>query len=208
MVVSRMPEADDAGAPAAPVLPFAGASRPDEDVVLAFDLAPVGLCVSRERTIQRCNAAFGAMFGYEPAMLAGQSLVCLYPSRAEFEHIGAQGLPVMQRTGQYSDERIMRHCSGRLFWCHVAGRSLRRDAPFAYAVWMFEDISSRRPVAVALTVREREIVRQLAAGVSTKEIARALEVSPRTIDGHRARIMKKVGARSASEMISRLVGLR
>jgi len=32
-------------------------------------------------------------------------------------------------------------------------------------------------------------------------------VSPRTIDGHRARIMKKVGARSASEMISRLVGL-
>ena len=90
----------------------------------------------------------------------------------------------------------------------MAGRALRRDEPFAHAVWMFEDISSRRPVAVELTVREREIVRQLAAGHSTKQIARALDVSPRTIDGHRARIMKKVGARSASEMISRLVGLR
>ena len=201
MVVSRMPQVND------PSASPRTAMRADEDVGLAFDLAPVGLCVSRDRIIQRCNAAFGAMFGDAPANLEGLSLECLYPSRAEFEHIGAQGLPVMQRTGCYSDERIMRHRSGRLFWCHVSGRSLRRDQPFAYAVWMFEDISSRRPVAVALTVREREIVRQLAAGSSTKEIARSLEVSPRTIDGHRARIMKKVGARSASEMISRLVGL-
>lgn len=179
----------------------------DEDLSLAFDLAPVGLCVSRDRTIQRCNASFGAMFGYEPVDLQGRSLECLYPSRSEFEHIGAQGLPVMQKTGQYSDERIMRHRSGRLFWCHVAGRSMARDAPFACAVWMFEDISARRPVAVELTTREREIARQLAAGQSTKEIARALGVSPRTIDGHRARILKKVNARSASEMIARLVGL-
>jgi DNA-binding CsgD family transcriptional regulator len=114
---------------------------------------------------------------------------------------------VMQRTGLYSDDRIMRHGSGRLFWCHVAGRSLRRDQPFACAVWMFEDISARRPAVTPLTVREREIVRQIAVGRGTKQIARALEVSPRTIDGHRARIMKKVGARSSSEMISRPVGL-
>ena len=202
MVVSRTREPNDP--PVSPASP----TRAADEVDLAFHLAPVGLCVSRDRIIQRCNAAFGAMFGDEPAKLEGLSLECLYPSRAEFEHIGAQGLPVMQRTGHYSDERIMRHRSGRLFWCHVAGRSLRRDQPFAHAVWMFEDISARRPVVVALTVREREIVRQLAAGLSTKEIARALGVSPRTIDGHRARIMKKVGARSASEMISRLVGLR
>ncbi len=180
----------------------------DADLELAFDLAPVGLCVSRDRTIQRCNDAFGAMFGFEAAQLEGRSLECLYPSRAEFEHIGAQGLPVMQRTGTYSDERIMRHRSGRLFWCHVAGRSLRPEEPFACAVWMFEDISARRPVVVDLTAREREIVRQLAAGQSTKAIARALGISPRTIDGHRARIMKKVGAASASEMIARLTGLR
>lgn len=179
-----------------------------DHVALAFELAPVGLCVSRDRVIQHCNAAFGEMFGDDPAALQGLSLECLYPSREEFEHIGAKGLPVMQRTGHYSDERIMRHRSGRLFWCHVSGRSLQREHPFAYAVWMFEDISSRRPVAVALTVREREIVRQLAAGLSTKEIARALDLSPRTVDGHRARIMKKVGARSASDMISRLVGLK
>ncbi len=179
----------------------------DADLALAFDLAPVGLCVSRERTIQRCNAAFGAMFGHAPEQLVGQSLACLYPSKAEFEEIGAQGLPVMRQTGQYSDERIMRHRSGRLFWCHVAGQSLQRDDPFACAVWMFEDISARRPVTVPLTAREREIARQLTAGHGTKQIARQLGLSPRTIDGHRARLMKKLGAASASEMIARLLGL-
>lgn len=185
-----------------------GANEPLADVALAFDLAPVGLCLSRQRCIERCNTAFAAMFGYAAGELQGRSLACLYPSQAEFEHIGAQGLAVMQQTGQYSDERIMRHKSGRLFWCHVAGQSLRRDDPFACAVWMFEDISARRPVTVALTQREREVARRLAAGNSTKQIARALQLSPRTVDGHRARLMHKLGAASAVEMIARLVGLR
>ena len=175
---------------------------------LAFNLAPVGMCVSRNRTIEICNEAFAQMFGHAQTDLMGHSMAQLYPSFEEFTHIGNLGLPVMKATGTYSDERIMARSDGSLFWCHVAGRALDRADPFAHAVWMFEDISSRRPVAVELTVREREIVRQLAAGHSTKQIARALDVSPRTIDGHRARIMKKVGARSASEMISRLVGLR
>ncbi|WP_082536062.1 PAS and helix-turn-helix domain-containing protein [Methylibium sp. Root1272] len=180
----------------------------EDDLALAFELAPIGLCVSRDRTIQRCNSTFAAMFGYKPNELSGRSLESLYPSRSEFEHIGAQGLAVMQKTGYYSDDRVMRHRSGRPFWCHVAGRSMRFDRPFACAVWMFEDISSRRPVAIELTSREREIARQLAAGRSTKEIARVLGISPRTIDGHRARMMKKLHARSAGEMIARLVGLK
>jgi DNA-binding CsgD family transcriptional regulator len=130
----------------------------------------------------------------------------LYPSRAEYESIGAQAQSQMHKTDTYSDERIMRHRSGRLFWCHSAGRSLRPEQPYACAVWMFEDISARR-VVVDLTTREREIARQIAAGHSTKQIARHLDVSPRTIDGHRARLMKKMGASSASEMVARLMGM-
>jgi DNA-binding CsgD family transcriptional regulator len=72
---------------------------------------------------------------------------------------------------------------------------------------MFEDISSRRVVSRDLTTREREIARQIAAGQSTKQIARTLGVSPRTIDGHRARLIRKVGAKSASEMIAKVIGL-
>lgn len=178
-----------------------------ENLGLAFDLAPVGLCVSRDRIIQHCNEAFASMFGYRSDQLIGQTLATLYPTQQEFENVGQRGYQSMRETGRYSDERIMRHQSGRLFWCHVAGRAMARDEPFACAVWMFEDISEKRPVVVELTTREREVAQFLVTGQSSKQIARQLGISPRTVEAHRARLMSKLGVASASEMIARLVGL-
>ncbi|MDP2811973.1 MAG: LuxR C-terminal-related transcriptional regulator [Rhodocyclaceae bacterium] len=178
-----------------------------DDLALAFDLAPVGLCVSRERVIQRCNETFASMFGYGADELRGKSLACLYPSTSEFENIGTRGFLVMRETGRYGDERIMCHRNGDLFWCHVAGRSLDRSHPFACAVWMFEDISAKRPVTAALTAREREIVQFLVIGESSKQIARRLNISPRTVEAHRARIIGKLGVKSYTELIARLIGI-
>jgi PAS domain S-box-containing protein len=178
----------------------------EQTLGLAFDLAPVGLCVAADRVIQRCNEAMATMFGHEPEALAGQSLAMLYPSINEFEGIGARGNAVMRELGSYSDERIMKHRSGRLFWCHVAGRSLNRENPFECSVWMFEDISARRPVTTELTSREREIAQLLVQGKTSKQIARCLDVSPRTIDAHRVRLMRKLKVSTPTEMVSRLVG--
>ena len=177
-----------------------------ETVQLAFNLAPVGLCVSRQRLVAVCNEAFGRMFGYGAGELVGQPLAPLYPSLDEFTHVGNLGLPVMRDTGSYSDERIMRRKDRSLFWCHVAGRALDRSDPFACAVWMFEDISSRRPVTTTLTVREREIAQQLVTGATSKQIGRALGISPRTVEAHRSRLMRKFGATSHGELVARLVG--
>jgi PAS domain S-box-containing protein len=178
-----------------------------DDLSLAFDLAPVGLCVSRERVIQNCNQTFAAMFGYSEHELSGQTLAVLYPTPQEFEIVGRRGAQVMRETGMYSDERIMRHRSGRLFWCHVAGRSMNKNQPFACAVWMFEDLSDKRPVSVQLTARERQIAQLLATGQSSKQIGKTLNISHRTVEAHRARLMRKLDAGSASEMIARLVGV-
>lgn len=183
------------------------AQGPDNDLALAFHLAPVGLCVSRERVIRNCNQTFEAMFGYQPGELNGQTLAVLYPTQQEFETTGRRGAQVMRETGVYSDERIMRHKSGRLFWCHVAGRSMERNQPFACAVWMFEDLSGKRPVTVQLTSRERQVAQLLATGQSSKHIGKALNISHRTVEAHRARLMRKLDAGSAPEMIARLVGL-
>jgi PAS domain S-box-containing protein len=173
---------------------------------LAFDLAPVGMCVTEERIVVLCNPAFGQMFGYAPHELAGQPLAPLYPSENEYVHIGRLGLPVMRDQGTYGDERIMKRRDGSLFWCHVVGRALDRAQPFARAVWMFEDISTRRRVASELTAREREVAQHLVAGCTSKQIARHLELSPRTVEAHRARLMKKLGAATNGELVARLVG--
>lgn len=177
-----------------------------ETLELAFSLAPVGLCVSRDRVVDLCNEAFARMFGYAVEELQGTTLAPLYPSANEFTHIGNLGMPVMRETSVYVDERIMRRKDGTLFWCHVAGRALDRSDPFGCAVWMFEDISSRRPVTATLTLREREIAQQLVAGATSKQIARALAISPRTVEAHRARLMKKFDASSTGELVARLVG--
>ncbi|MGZ3158073.1 MAG: LuxR C-terminal-related transcriptional regulator [Burkholderiaceae bacterium] len=178
-----------------------------DDVELAFQLAGVGLFISRERIIKRCNEAFAAMFGYAMDELNGQSVECLYPSHEEYEHTGSRGFPVMQKTGCYSDERIMMRKNGSLFWCHVVGRSLLRDRPYACAVWSFEDISIKRPVKVELTAREREVAQLLIEGKTSKEIARILTISTRTVEAHRARLNSKFNVNSPVELVSKMVGI-
>src|SRR6202012_4569693 len=52
-----------------------------------------------------------------------------------------------------------------------------------------------------LTRREREVLEQFASGASNKEAGRHLGISPRTIEDHRANIMKKLGARNAADLV-------
>src|SRR5712671_82917 len=52
-----------------------------------------------------------------------------------------------------------------------------------------------------LTRREREVLELFSSGASNKEAGRQLGISPRTIEYHRANIMKKLGARNAADLI-------
>ena len=52
-----------------------------------------------------------------------------------------------------------------------------------------------------LTVRERQVMERVVAGVANKVIARELGVSPRTVEHHRARVMAKMGCGSLAELI-------
>ena len=52
-----------------------------------------------------------------------------------------------------------------------------------------------------LTARERDVLERIARGASNKEAGRELGISPRTIEVHRARIMEKLGARNAADLV-------
>jgi DNA-binding NarL/FixJ family response regulator len=55
--------------------------------------------------------------------------------------------------------------------------------------------------AVPLSPREREVIRLIALGNSSKEIARIMAISPRTVDTYRSRSMEKLGLHSLADVV-------
>lgn len=181
----------------------------DLDYRTAFDLAPIGLVLSRNRLMVDCNRELLEMFGTTRDALVGQSFELLYPSQAEFENTGARIAAGLNARGWYADERVMKRLGGAqrdaLFWCHVSGRALDPSQPHAAGIWSFEDLSAKRRVGVELTPREREIAALLIEGLTSKLIGKRLAISPRTVDVYRARLMKKYRANSTPDLVHKLL---
>jgi PAS domain S-box-containing protein len=179
------------------------------DYQLAFELAPVGLVLSRHRSIVDCNQQLCEMFGASRNQLVGQSFRVLYPSADEYERTGQRIAPILNRSGRYADDRVMKRLDGRLkgetFWCHVTGRALNRENPHEAGIWSFEDLSSRRPVKAELTAREREVAAYLMDGLTSKEIGRVLSISHRTVEIYRARLMRKYKASTTADLVHKLM---
>jgi DNA-binding NarL/FixJ family response regulator len=58
-----------------------------------------------------------------------------------------------------------------------------------------------RESSTVLTAREREVVQLLAEGRSTKEAADQLGLSVKTVETHRANVMRKLGLQSFAELV-------
>jgi RNA polymerase sigma factor (sigma-70 family) len=52
----------------------------------------------------------------------------------------------------------------------------------------------------SLTNREREVMLLVAEGLTNREIGERLEISPRTVETHRERVMSKLRVRSVAEL--------
>ncbi len=176
------------------------------DYRTAFDLAPIGLVLSRNRLMIDCNQQMLAMFGARREQLVGLSFEVLYPTAAEYLRTGERIVASLDGTGRYADDRVMRRVSGGLFWCHVSGRTLDPKQPHAAGIWAFEDLSSKRVLEVEFTGREREIAALLVEGLTSKLIGKRLAISPRTVDVYRGRLMRKLGAVTTAELVNKLLG--
>ncbi|WFU23787.1 LuxR C-terminal-related transcriptional regulator [Bradyrhizobium sp. CB1717] len=62
------------------------------------------------------------------------------------------------------------------------------------------------PGCEPLTGREGDVLEHLAAGLTNKEIARRMHLSARTVEGYRASILKKAGAKNVTDLLRRIFG--
>lgn len=138
--------------------------------------------------------------------MAGMSGLAL---QAELNALGSR-LPIIMLTGHgdvkmavhamkagavdflqkpYREQALLDSVNAALSLGASAGRSSGASAAFIQSL-------------DSLTDREREILDYLLEGRTSKKIARALEISPRTVDAHRRNVLHKFGVRSVVELMS------
>ncbi len=77
-------------------------------------------------------------------------------------------------------------------------KAIARDARLRVSLGEHARIRSRLE---SLTAREREVLDLLIQGKQNKAVAQVLDVSPRTVEIHRARVMEKMDAQSVAELV-------
>ncbi|MEM9434684.1 MAG: LuxR C-terminal-related transcriptional regulator [Pseudomonadota bacterium] len=176
------------------------------DIEVAFDAAPIGIVLTEDRIIRTCNTTFCTLTGFEKVALIGQSFRMLYASDAEFRRVRDIGLAQLKAGQDYSDMRLLRRADGSALWCRFRAQTLDISAPLARTVLTYAKVHAPTHEP-ALTARERDVVLGLRTGKTSKQIAFDLSLSVRTIEGVRARLLKKFKSRNLPEMLSKFTNL-
>lgn len=176
---------------------------------LAFQVSPAPQVITGNRRMLDLNVAFLDLFGFQRDELIGELILKLYPSQTDYKAIGERSSSWLQhsKNGSYSDERFMQHHSSEVFWTRANGYTLTPNDPFQLMVWHFERMDRVFYATVNLTPREREISVYIVNGLTCKEIGRKLNISHRTVEVHRARLMKKLQAKNSAELVSKIIVL-
>lgn len=111
---------------------------------------------------------------------------------------GASGYVVKSSLSEELMQAI--HCvtnNGRYVSPTIAGVDLEQT-PASGAVASSESRST--PAIKVLSAREREVLQLVADGMSTKEIATALDIATSTVETHRRQLMDKLNLRTVAEL--------
>lgn len=104
---------------------------------------------------------------------------------------GAAGYILKQEADTVLVEAVRAVARGEPFMTNAAEQSLLRE-------WMTDD--STGPVE-PLTLREREVLKLIAEAFTNKGIAETLHLSEKTVESHRANLMRKLEMRDRVELV-------
>lgn len=168
---------------------------------------PTAAIIARERIIMDCNDAALDLFRARRKDLVAQPFSVLYPDLHDFEAAGRRMEPSLIGGVPQDDSRIMRRLDGSHFWVRVRGHAFNPAVPHEMTIWLFSEITEDRDAtksAISLTQRERDVAALLVDKLTSKQIAIALGISPKTVDIHRGSLLKKYSAKTTSELIRML----
>jgi DNA-binding CsgD family transcriptional regulator len=86
------------------------------------------------------------------------------------------------------------------WWSRSGGTEDRRGANGG------ERAACSQSIQALLTPREREVLNHVSQGCSNKQGAMRMQIGPRTFESHRARVMRKLGARNGADLVRMALG--
>jgi DNA-binding NarL/FixJ family response regulator len=104
---------------------------------------------------------------------------------------GAAGYVLKREADQALVEAVRAVGRGEPFMTNAAERSLIRE-------WMHDDSSGP---AEPLTLREREVLKLIAEAHTNREIGELLHLAEKTVESHRANLLRKLGMRDRVELV-------
>lgn len=156
------------------------------------------LVLSRSGEILDCRGARGANFQVDAATLVGRNIYDLVKPRVfedllrKFEAVLTHSVPETAECevnfdagGYFAELRIVAYDNERL-------------------LTVIRDVSTRKMAEAklnALSPREWEVLKAVAAGKPNKQIAQELDISIKTVEAHRSRLMKKVDADNMADLM-------
>jgi two-component system response regulator NreC len=159
-------------------------------------------------------AAIEALEGYDPDVIVLEPLMCAEPTRAIRRLAESSGTRVVVLTAQQDPNlagEALRLGAVGYVPKTAAGRQLLRAIRMAAAgntylepqlgARLAADVAAARQAAPELTERELEVLRLIARGHTNRETAERLFLSVRTVENHRARIQRKLGLGSRSDLV-------
>ena len=207
-----MTDAYVAGRPEAPVASWNGRAF---WAIFESSRLPMSLLDSDRRYVAINDAAV-AFYGFPREQLIGHEPgLTLAPD--ERAVVDAEW-DALVNTGEYYGDRIFERADGRRVRIQYAGSASSSNGRWlAFSVVLSarvepdgpelldtngDDGDETPPVRNVLTPREREVVRLVALGAGTRQVAKDLYLSPETIRSHVRNAMHKTGARTRAQLVA------
>ncbi len=123
---------------------------------------PSGLCIVRDRIIERCNPAMEDIFGYSPGTLVGKSVRQLFENEFMFQDFGKKIYGDILEKGQFAGEVQYVRKDGERFWASDHGAFIFPERSRTWAVFSITDISKQKKQQETLAAQKVNLENTLA----------------------------------------------
>ena len=134
-----------------------------------LDNVMFGVLFVRQRRIVSSNRRCEELFGYGEGEMVGQSTAILYPNHDDYERIGVEQYPLLEKGMDLGEERQLRHRDGSLFWCLMSGCALEPNRANEGSIWVFADITERKLAEEKLRL-SANVLEHIADGVMVLDV--------------------------------------